>query len=255
MVIAVLCLATAAALQPTLPRRPAGRLAPPLRASDGVVDVEAVVSDVADDAVANAPYPSVVDGIELVLESAIPGTPGARVVKCRVEAPGAAVLHAFDAIRAQAGANLAEPGFRPGDIPPYIRRQMVEFALTTVMEDYVKFAAETHGLAILDDAGSGEDTVKWNEDPAAEAKAYVLGAPFAFHAAFNATLPDAPVPADQPAAVGDLYSIDAAQTARAANILASGGKMPGLLSGGATSKKRGASKKKKKKGPGKKKKR
>ena len=55
------------------------------------------------------------------------------------------MLYCFDEIRAQAKDNLAEPGFRPGEIPPWIKTQMVEFSLTSVMEDVLKYGVESMG--------------------------------------------------------------------------------------------------------------
>ena len=75
------------------------------------------------------------------------------------------MLFAFDEIRAQAKDNLAEPGFRPGEIPPWIKTQMVEFSLTSVMEDVLKHGVECDGMSILDDAGNGEDMIRWDEEP------------------------------------------------------------------------------------------
>ena len=140
--------------------------------SDAVIDVSAEVSDDASVAVAmgNAPYPSVVEGVELYLESPLDGKPNSFLAKGEYVAPGAAVMFAFDEIRAQAKGNLAEPGFRPGDIPPWIKTQMVEFSLTTVMEDLVKFSLEANGLEVLDDQGNEESMIKWDEDPSALAK-------------------------------------------------------------------------------------
>lgn len=258
--VSTLLLSAASALRaPVSLRSPRCR---PLRsdASDTIVDVEAVVEDIEADVAAvmaaggDVAYPSVVSGIELVLESAIPGVAGGHVVKMRCECPGAAVLHAFDEIRAQAGSNLAEPGFRPGEVPPWIKTQMTEFSLTTVMEDYVQFAVDAQQFSILESTGAGEDVIRWNEDPNAEAKTYVLGDVFTFHAAFNATVPAVPVDGGGGSAdVADLYKITEQMTNRAATILAAGGKVPGLLNAGGGSKKKGSSKKKKTKKPGKKK--
>ena len=76
----------------------------------------------------------------------VEGRGEAYLVKTLVKCPGAAILTAFDDCRERAKTNLAEPGFRPGDVPPWIRRQLVEFSLTTVMEDCAKFALEAHGM-------------------------------------------------------------------------------------------------------------
>jgi len=171
-------------------------------------------------------------GIEVASDVARASDAEARAAS---ERPQAAVLFAFEEIKAKAKDNLAEPGFRPGDIPPWVKTQMVEFSLTTVMEDVVKFAVEAHGMTILDDAGAGEDLIRWNEEPAVEAKSYVLGAPFTFHAAFNATLPAAP--ATEIMRVEDLYKLTDADAARADKILANKGKIPNLMSGGGSKKK------------------
>lgn len=205
--------------------------------ADAVIDAAAVVED----AVGHEPYASVVPGVELSLERPL-GPPDAYLVKARCGVPGAAVLFAFDEIKAKAKDNLAEPGFRPGDIPPWVKTQMVEFSLTTVMEDVVKFAVEANGMGILEDAGDGEDVIRWDEDPAVEAKSYVLGGAFTFHAAFNATLPSSP--ASEAMTVEDLYKITDADAARAAKIFANKGKVPNLMASGGSSKKKKRSKKK-----------
>ena len=165
------------------------------------------------------------------------------------------MLYCFDEIRAQAKDNLAEPGFRPGEIPPWIKTQMVEFSLTSVMEDVLKYGVECDGMSILDDTGDGEDMIRWDEEPEKESKTYVLGAPYVFHAAFNATLPEAPV-LGEAVTIEQLYKLDDAAAARAAKVLANKGKVPNLMSvsssGGGTKKKKSA-KKKKSGGKGKKK--
>ncbi|KAH8071631.1 hypothetical protein JL721_4132 [Aureococcus anophagefferens] len=164
--------------------------------------------------------------VDLVVDSTIDAARRQYVVKGEYVAPGAAVMYAFDEIRAQAKDNLAEPGFRPGDIPPWIKTQMVEFSLTTVMEDLVKFTLEANGMEVV--SGSDNEIIKWDEDPATEAKSYVLGGPFTFHAAFNVTLP--------------AQAVDAGEA-----ICAGGGKIPNLMNngGGGGSKKKSAAKKKK----------
>merc|ERR1711924_490228 len=85
--------------------------------SNDVIDVSesAVVEQLE-----NSPYPSLVEKVELFLEKPLAGE-NQYLVKGRYEAPGAAVLYCFDEIRAQAKDNLAEPGFRPGEIPPWIK--------------------------------------------------------------------------------------------------------------------------------------
>jgi hypothetical protein len=198
----------------------------------------------------NAPYPSVVTNVELCLEKPLDGK-NQYLVKGRYEVPGAAVLFCFDEIRSQAKDNLAEPGFRPGEIPPWIKTQMVEFALTSVMEDVLKYGIECDGMSVLEDTGQGEDVIKWDEEPEKEAKTYVLGAPYVFHAAFNATLPEAPVQGEA-VTIESLYQIDDAATARAAKVLANKGKIPNLMNvasggGGGTKKKKKSTGAKKKK--------
>lgn len=215
--------------------------------------VEAVETIVRD---ANSPYPSLVEKVELFLEKPLGGE-NQYLVKGQFEVPGAAVLYCFDEIRAQAKDNLAEPGFRPGEIPPWIKTQMVEFSLTSVMEDVVKYGVECDGMTILDDTGAGEDLIRWDEEPALEAKSFVLGSSYTFHAAFNATLPVAPV-LGEAVTVAQLYKLDDAATARAAKVLAIKGKVPNLMTpgsgaGGGTKKKKSAPKKKKGKTAGKKK--
>ena len=165
------------------------------------------------------------------------------------------MLYCFDEIRAQAKDNLAEPGFRPGEIPPWIKTQMVEFSLTSVMEDVLKYGVECDGMQILDDTGDGEDLIRWDEEPEKESKTYVLGAPYVFHAAFNATLPEAPVLGES-VTIEQLYKLDDAAAARAAKVLANKGKVPNLMSvssGGGGTKKKKSAKKKKSGGKGKKK--
>ena len=214
-----------------------------------VIDVgeTAVVEDAAPRAAlgADSPYPCVVENVELVVEAPIDAAANQYLVKGKYVAPGAAVMYAFDEIRAQAKDNLAEPGFRPGDIPPWIKTQMVEFSLTTVMEDLVKFTLEANGMEVV--AGSDNEIIKWDEDPATEAKTYVLGGPFTFHAAFNVTLPAQAVDAGEAVRVEDLYKITEAMENRAAKICAGGGKIPNLMNngGGGGSKKKSAAKKKK----------
>ena len=219
-----------------------------------VIDVgeTAVVEDAAPRAAlgADSPYPCVVENVELVVEAPIDAAANQYLVKGKYVAPGAAVMYAFDEIRAQAKDNLAEPGFRPGDIPPWIKTQMVEFSLTTVMEDLVKFSLEADGMDVLPDAGADEGMIKWDEDPAAEAKTFVLGSSFTFHAAFNVTLPDEPVDAGELVRVEDLYKITDAMEARANKIKAAGGKIPSLMNNGGGGSKKGSKKtapKKKKK--------
>ena len=189
--------------------------------------------------------PCVVEKVDLVVDSTIDAAQRQYVVKGEYVAPGAAVMYAFDEIRAQAKDNLAEPGFRPGDIPPWIKTQMVEFSLTTVMEDLVKFTLEANGMEVV--SGSDNEIIKWDEDPATEAKSYVLGGPFTFHAAFNVTLPAQAVDAGEAVRVEDLYKITEAMENRAAKICAGGGKIPNLMNngGGGGSKKKSAAKKKK----------
>jgi hypothetical protein len=209
------------------------------------------VIDVSESAVVerleNSPYPSLVEKVELFLEKPLSGE-NQYLVKGRYEAPGAAVLYCFDEIRAQAKDNLAEPGFRPGEIPPWIKTQMVEFSLTSVMEDVLKYGVECDGMSILDDTGDGEDLIRWDEEPEKESKTYVLGAPYVFHAAFNATLPEAPVLGES-VTIEQLYKLDDAAAARAAKVLANKGKVPNLMSvslgGGGTKKKKSGAKKKK----------
>merc|ERR1719506_3575046 len=195
----------------------------------------------------NAPYPSVVTNVELCLEKPLDGK-NQYLVKGRYEVPGAAVLVCFDEIRSKAKDNLAEPGFRPGEIPPWIKTQMVEFVLTSVMEDVLKYGVECDGMSILDDTGAGEDLIRWDEEPEKESETYVLGAPYVFHAAFNATLPEAPVLGES-VTIEQLYKLDDAAAARAAKVLANKGKVPNLMSvsssGGGTKKKKSAAKKKK----------
>ena len=207
-----------------------------------VIDVTATV-----ERLENSPYPSLVDKVELFLEKPLEGE-NQYLVKGRYEAPGAAVLYCFDEIRAQAKDNLAEPGFRPGEIPPWIKTQMVEFSLTSVMEDVLKYGVECDGMSILDDTGNGEDMIRWDEEPEKESKTYVLGAPYVFHAAFNATLPEAPV-LGEAVTIEQLYKLDDAAAARAAKVLANKGKVPNLMSvsssGGGTKKKKSSAKKKK----------
>merc|ERR1719182_97521 len=191
------------------------------------------VIDVSESAVVekleNAPYPSLVEKVELFLEKPLEGE-NQYLVKGRYEAPGAAVLYCFDEIRAQAKDNLAEPGFRPGEIPPWIKTQMVEFSLTSVMEDILKYGVECDGMSILDDTGAGEDLIRWDEEPEQESKTYVLG---------------------EAVTIEQLYKLDDAAAARAAKVLANKGKVPNLMSvssgGGGTKKKKksGAAKKKK----------
>ena len=78
-----------------------------------------------------------------------------------------------------------------------------------------------------------------------------MGAPYVFHAAFNATLPEAPV-LGEAVTVEQLYKLDDAAAARAAKVLANKGKVPNLMSvssgGGGTKKKKKTSAKKKKSG-------
>ena len=243
--LASLLLTSAAAL---VPHRPTQRLQP---LYNDVIDVSesAVVEKLE-----NAPYPSLVEKVELFLEKPLAGE-NQYLVKGRYEAPGAAVLYCFDEIRAQAKDNLAEPGFRPGEIPPWIKTQMVEFSLTSVMEDILKYGVECDGMSILDDTGAGEDLIRWDEEPEQESKTYVLGAPYVFHAAFNATLPEAPV-LGEAVTIEQLYKLDDAAAARAAKVLANKGKVPNLMSvssGGGGTKKKKKSGAKKKKGGGKKK--
>ena len=172
-----------------MPHRTTQRLHP---LKNDVIDVTATV-----EGLENSPYPSLVEKVELFLEKPLSGE-NQYLVKGRYEAPGAAVLYCFDEIRAQAKDNFAEPGFRPGEIPPWIKTQMVEFSLTSVMEDVLKYGVECDGMSILDDTGDGEDMIRWDEEPEKESKTYVLGAPYVFHAAFNATLPEAPVLGERP---------------------------------------------------------
>lgn len=251
--IAALLLGAATALVPT---RTTQRLQP---VRSDIVDVtesavvEAVETIVRD---ANSPYPSLVEKVELFLEKPLEKE-NQYLVKGQFEVPGAAVLYCFDEIRAQAKDNLAEPGFRPGEIPPWIKTQMVEFSLTSVMEDVVKYGVECDGMTILDDTGAGEDLICWDEEPALEAKSFVLGSSYTFHAAFNATLPVAPV-LGEAVTVAQLYKLDDAAAARAAKVLANKGKVPNLMTpgsggGGGTKKKKSAPKKKKGKTAGKKK--
>ena len=94
-----------------------------------------------------------------------------------------------------------------------------------------------------------------DEEPEKESKTYVLGAPYVFHAAFNATLPEAPV-LGEAVTIEQLYKLDDAAAARAAKVLANKGKVPNLMSvssGGGGTKKKKTSAKKKKGGKGKKK--
>ncbi|KAJ1449565.1 hypothetical protein M885DRAFT_622408 [Pelagophyceae sp. CCMP2097] len=198
-------------------------------------------------ALENAPFPSLIEGMEIFLESAIDGAVegrgGAFLFKMRATVPGAAVLSAFDAVREKAKANLKEPGYRPGDVPPWIKTQLVEFSLTTVMEDVVKETVEAHGLAICS-GDSGEETVKWIENPSEEAKTYVMGSAFDFHASFNATLPVEPLAESAGASsISSLYKLTAPMIARADRILADKGRVPGLLSKVSSSSKKAPAKK------------
>ncbi|KAJ8611658.1 hypothetical protein CTAYLR_007904 [Chrysophaeum taylorii] len=203
--------------------------------------------------VENTPFESVVEGIDIVLESRlerqVDGRGDAFLFKARCEAPGAAVLTCFEEIREKAKTNLAEPGYRPGDVPPWIKRQLVEFSLTSVMEDVVKLTIEAHGLEVLE-GDKGEETIKWTENPADEARTFVLGSPFTFHAAFNATLPVAAVESGGAVTIDSLYKLKPQSHERAARVLAAGGKLPNLLKRGG-----GAGGKKSKKKPAKKRKR
>ena len=90
-----LLLTSAAAL---VPHRTTQRLQP---LSNDVIDVSesAVVEKLE-----NAPYPSLVEKVELFLEKPLAGE-NQYLVKGRYEAPGAAVLYCFDEIRAQAKDN------------------------------------------------------------------------------------------------------------------------------------------------------
>ena len=92
------------------------------------------------------------------------------------------------------------------------------------MEDCVKFALEAHGMEVLDDQGGAEDMIKWLEEPAVEAKSFVLGSPYTFHAAFNASVPAAP-PAEA-MRFEDLYKITEADEKRAAADMWWGKKRP-----------------------------
>ena len=198
-------------------------------------------------------FVSLVEGMEVVIESAIENHPAVEgrglpyLFKARCEVPGAAVMCAFDEIRERAKDKLVEPGFRPGDVPPWIKRQLTEFAITTVMEDLVKFAVEAHDLEILE-GDDAQETVKWVENPEDEAKTYILGDDYTFHAAFNATLPaTVKTKADSGGtlSVDTLYKLTPAMHARANSIKNAGGKLPNLLQRGGGSS--GSSKKKKSK--------
>ena len=99
-------------------------------------------------------------------------------------------------------------------------------------------------MEVLDDQGGAEDMIKWLEEPAVEAKSFVLGSPYTFHAAFNATVPAAPP--TESMRFEDLYKITEADEKRAANVLANKGKIPNLMSNGASKSKKGSKSKKKK---------
>lgn len=206
----------------------------------------------------DTPFDSVIEGVEMFLESDIDveveGRGQAHLFKARYEAPGAAVLYCFDDMREKAKTNLAEPGFRPGDVPPWIARQLVEFSLTTVMEDLVKLTIEAHDLEILQ-GDQGEETIRWIENPEEESKKFVLGSPYTFHASFNATLPlnASDEKTGGQTTIDALYSLTPASHNRAKNILDSGGKIPNLLKSGGGSSSSSKKKKKAKAGGGKKK--
>lgn len=198
----------------------------------------------------DAPFPSMIDGVELFtereLEATVEGRGKAFLFKARATVPGAVVLQAFDAIREKARTNLKEPGYRPGDVPPWIKTQLVEFSLTSLMEDIVKDSIETHGMAILD-GDANEEMVKWIENPSEEAKSFVLGGPFTFHAAFNATVPLEAPESGGSTSLAKMYSITEAMENRAAKIYNDKGRVPGLVStgggGGGGAKKKSKSKK------------
>lgn len=235
MFVGVMIAASASALmQPAMPIR---RVA--VAVASDVVDVEAVVEALEEKAV-DVPFPSLIDGVEIVRESRIERTVEGRgeawLFKAQVEVSGAAVLMSFDAVREETKKRLKEPGFRPGDVPPWIKRQLVEFALTTAMEDVTKFIFEAHQLEVLE-GDQGEDFIKWLEDPLEEAKTYVLGSPYTFHVAFNATLPETPA-VDRAGSVDLYYKVTTPMLNRAKNILAAGGKVPELIQTGSSSKKK-----------------
>lgn len=127
----------------------------------------------------------------------------------------------------------------------------------------MKFTLEVHSLEILE-GPQDEETInvslvhcgnsnlavlQWLQNPAEEARAFVLGSPFAFQAAFNATLPMATPESVESTTIDSVYSLTQSSHARAQRLLAAGGKMPDLLKrggGSSGSKKKKAGTKKRK---------
>ena len=205
------------------------------------------------------PFPCKILGMEMALESRIArkveGRGDAWLFKSRCVVPGAAIVKAFDMMvaKAQEKNRFAEPGFRPGEIPPWIKTQIVQFSMTSVMEDLVRHCLSVHGLQILE-GDDHEDDVKWLENPNDDAKKYILGNNYTFHAAFNATMP--PGDSDDDAEGGEvtidsLCELTPSLHNRAKNLANAGGKLPTFRTRSPSSKAKkkktsGASKKKRK---------
>ena len=101
----------------------------------------------------------------------------------RMTVPGEATQAYMSKLMAEAKKNANFPGFRPGQIPPYARPQMVAFA----MEE----AINTGLLDVIDDTGlkamGGDDAqAKILEDIKKLSKTFKPGTPLTFTATFRA---------------------------------------------------------------------